>query len=106
MLRIRFLLLWFSIKIIAYAVFANLSKVMELEFAPVLDDLVPHLCQVIGADEGQLEAAEADDAEKVRNSCNKISWYYRTWHGFIVAVVVYAAHYVNEFVHCMHHDYL
>jgi hypothetical protein len=57
----------------AYAVFANLSKVMELEFAPVLDDLVPHLCQVIGADEGQLEAAEADDAEKVRNSCNRIS---------------------------------
>jgi hypothetical protein len=48
----------------AYAVFANLAKVMKEEFAPCLPELVPHLVQVIGADEGQLEPAE--EAEKVR----------------------------------------
>jgi importin-4 len=48
----------------AYAVFANLAKVMKDEFAPALPDLVPHLIQVIGTDEGQLEPA--DQAEKVR----------------------------------------
>lgn len=48
----------------AYAVFANLAKVMKEEFAPALAELVPHLCQVIGTDEGQLEPAE--DAEQVR----------------------------------------
>ena len=42
----------------AYAVFANLAKVMKEEFAPALTDLVPHLVQVIGSDEGQLEPAE------------------------------------------------
>lgn len=47
----------------AYAVFANLAKVMKEEFAPALPELVPHLVQVIGTDEGQLEPAE--DAEKV-----------------------------------------
>lgn len=47
----------------AYAVFANLAKVMKEEFAPVLPELVPHLIQVIGTDEGQLEPAE--EAEKV-----------------------------------------
>ncbi|CAJ1958602.1 unnamed protein product [Cylindrotheca closterium] len=46
----------------AYAVFANLAKVMKEEFAPALPELVPHLVQVIGTDEGQLEPAE--DAEK------------------------------------------
>jgi len=46
----------------AYAVFANLTKVMKEEFAPALAELVPHLVQVIGTDEGQLEPAE--DAEK------------------------------------------
>jgi hypothetical protein len=42
----------------AYAVFANLAKVMGEEFAPVLPELVPHLLQVIGVDEGQVEAIE------------------------------------------------
>lgn len=42
----------------AYAVFANLSKVMGEEFAPALNDLVPHLLQVIGTDEGQIEAVK------------------------------------------------
>lgn len=42
----------------AYAVFANLSKVMKEEFAPALAELVPHLITVIGADEGSLEPAE------------------------------------------------
>jgi len=49
----------------AYAVFANLAKVMKEEFAPALGELVPHLVEVIGTDEGQLEPAE--DAEKVRD---------------------------------------
>jgi hypothetical protein len=49
----------------AYAVFANLAKVMKEEFAPALTELVPHLVEVIGTDEGQLEPAE--DAEQVRN---------------------------------------
>jgi len=44
----------------AYAAFANLSKVMKEEFAPALDDLVPHLVKVIDQDEGQLE--KSDDA--------------------------------------------
>lgn len=48
----------------AYAVFANLAKVMKEEFAPALPELVPHLVQVIGTDEGQLEPAE--EAENVR----------------------------------------
>jgi hypothetical protein len=42
----------------AYAVFANLSKVMQEEFAPALSDLVPHLLQVIRSDEGQLETVK------------------------------------------------
>ncbi len=45
----------------AYALFANLSKVMKEEFSPMLPQLVPHLVQVIGTDEGQLEPAEGDD---------------------------------------------
>ncbi|GMH47012.1 hypothetical protein TrVE_jg9354 [Triparma verrucosa] len=36
----------------AYAVFANLSKVMEREFSPVLPDLVPHLWKLIGDKDG------------------------------------------------------
>lgn len=47
----------------AYAVFANLAKVMKEEFAPTLPELVPHLVKVIGTDEGQLQPAE--DAENV-----------------------------------------
>eukprot|EP00535_Pseudo-nitzschia_heimii_P006126 CAMPEP_0197184934 /NCGR_PEP_ID=MMETSP1423-20130617/10893_1 /TAXON_ID=476441 /ORGANISM="Pseudo-nitzschia heimii, Strain UNC1101" /LENGTH=1071 /DNA_ID=CAMNT_0042635885 /DNA_START=109 /DNA_END=3324 /DNA_ORIENTATION=- len=46
----------------AYAVFANLSKVMKEEFAVALPELVPHLVTVIGTDEGSLEPAE--EAEK------------------------------------------
>jgi hypothetical protein len=42
----------------AYAVFANLAKVMKEEFAPALPDLVPHLVKVIEMDEGQLEQTE------------------------------------------------
>lgn len=38
----------------AYAVFANLSKVMELEFSPCLGDLVPHLLEVLKQDDGML----------------------------------------------------
>lgn len=45
----------------AYAVFANLAKVMEEEFAPVLGDLVPHLVEVIGCDEGSLQPALDED---------------------------------------------
>lgn len=46
----------------AYAVFANLAKVMGEEFAPVLGELVPHLVTVVGADEGQIEQAEEEKA--------------------------------------------
>jgi hypothetical protein len=47
----------------AYAVFANLAKVMKEEFAPALNDLVPYLIKVIDQDEGQLEATQRDDEE-------------------------------------------
>lgn len=46
----------------AYAVFANLSKVMGEEFASVLAELVPHLTAAIGQDEGQVESA-GDEAK-------------------------------------------
>lgn len=39
----------------AYALFANLAKVMESEFSPALDELVPHLLAVLEQDEGCLE---------------------------------------------------
>jgi importin-4 len=45
----------------AYAVFANLAKVMGEEFAPVLSDLVPFLIQVIEQDEGQFERRTDDN---------------------------------------------
>jgi hypothetical protein len=45
----------------AYAVFANLAKVMGEEFAPVLPDLVPHLVKVIGANEGHMEKADDEN---------------------------------------------
>ena len=44
----------------AYAVFANLAKVMKEEFAPALPDLVPHLIKVIEQDEGQLEQTASE----------------------------------------------
>lgn len=47
-----------DLKEFAYALFANLSKVMGEEFAPVLGELVPHLVEVIRQDEGSLEQAE------------------------------------------------
>jgi len=40
----------------AYALFANLSKVMGEEFSPCLPELVPHLLEVIGKDDGCFEA--------------------------------------------------
>jgi hypothetical protein len=48
----------------AYAAFANLAKVMGEEFAPVLEQLVPHLVTVISQDEGQLEQAEEEQVRK------------------------------------------
>lgn len=48
----------------AYAVFANLAKVMRDEFAPALPDLVPFLIQVIEQDEGQFEKSEDADDDK------------------------------------------
>lgn len=45
----------------AYAVFANLSKVMKDEFAPVLNELVPHLAKAINQDEGQLEQSVEEE---------------------------------------------
>jgi len=44
----------------AYAVFANLSKVMGPDFSPILGELVPHLVKVIATDEGQLETTEEE----------------------------------------------
>ena len=58
-----------ALKITAYAVFANLSKVMGEEFAPVLGELVPHLVKVIGQDEGQLEQADEAAAVSFHLSC-------------------------------------
>lgn len=52
----------------AYAVFANLSKVMGEEFAPVLPELVPYLTKAIDADEGQIQ--QEVEEEKVREK-----WY-------------------------------
>ncbi|KAI2493412.1 Vacuolar 14 Fab1-binding region [Fragilaria crotonensis] len=51
----------------AYAVFANLAKVMGEEFAPVLPDLVPHLIKVIGANEGHMEKADDEDGDQFNN---------------------------------------
>lgn len=48
----------------AYAVFANLAKVMKEEFAPALPELVPHLIKVIDMDEGQLQPAGADSDDE------------------------------------------
>lgn len=58
----------------AYAAFANLSKVMGDEFAPVLQELVPHLITVISQDEGQLEKAEGEQVRSlfVISTCIKL----------------------------------
>lgn len=39
----------------AYAVFANLAKVMEAEFSPCLDELIPHLLAVLEQEDGCVE---------------------------------------------------
>eukprot|EP00586_Coscinodiscus_wailesii_P001344 CAMPEP_0172477774 /NCGR_PEP_ID=MMETSP1066-20121228/1216_1 /TAXON_ID=671091 /ORGANISM="Coscinodiscus wailesii, Strain CCMP2513" /LENGTH=1060 /DNA_ID=CAMNT_0013236659 /DNA_START=98 /DNA_END=3280 /DNA_ORIENTATION=- len=49
-----------DLKEFAYALFANLGKVMGDEFAPVLPELVPHLYGVIRQNEGSLEQAEEE----------------------------------------------
>jgi importin-4 len=56
----------------AYAVFANLAKVMKEEFAPALPELLPHLVQVIGTDEGQLEPAEEAQNVSENAICDKL----------------------------------
>lgn len=54
----------------AYAVFANLSKVMKEEFAPVLGELVPHLTKAINMDEGQFEqSVEEEKVSICKHSC-------------------------------------
>lgn len=45
----------------AFAVFANLAKIMEDEFAPALPQLVPFLVNILEQDEGQLEKANNTD---------------------------------------------
>ena len=45
----------------AYAVFANLAKVMEREFSPCLADLVPHLLEVVAKVDGGLELADPSE---------------------------------------------
>ena len=47
----------------AYAVFANLAKVMKDEFVPALPELVPHLLKVIEMDEGQIEQADPEEGK-------------------------------------------
>jgi hypothetical protein len=42
-----------------YALFANLAKVMEREFSPVLPELVPRLLAVVDKSDGGLEAIDA-----------------------------------------------
>ena len=51
----------------AYAAFANLSKVMGNEFAPVLAELVLHLVTVISQDEGQFEQAEEEQVRSIHS---------------------------------------
>jgi hypothetical protein len=45
----------------AYAVFANLAKVMKEDFQPALPELVPHLVAVIEEEEGQLVPGEGNE---------------------------------------------
>jgi hypothetical protein len=51
----------------AYALFANLSKVMEEEFSPCLPELVPHLFGVIGQDEGSIEEVTKQNQSEFGN---------------------------------------
>jgi hypothetical protein len=45
----------------AYAVFANLAKVMQEEFSPCLPQLIPHLLDVLRQDDGLLEKQLAEN---------------------------------------------
>ena len=45
----------------AYALFANLGKVMGGEFSPCLPELVPHLLEVVGKDDGCFEAVAREN---------------------------------------------
>ena len=45
----------------AYAVFANLAKVMQEEFSPCLPQLIPHLLEVLKQDDGLLEKQLAEN---------------------------------------------
>lgn len=56
----------------AYAVFANLAKVMEQEFSPCLGDLVPHLLDVLKQDDGLLE-------RQAENEVSLAFWYKMFW---------------------------
>lgn len=47
----------------AYAVFANLAKVMKEEFSPCLPQLVPHLLEVLKQDDGLLEKQQAENQQ-------------------------------------------
>lgn len=57
----------------AYAVFANLAKVMGEDFAPALADLVPHLITVIGSDEGGIEAVKDPNHVSLMKRDNVVS---------------------------------
>lgn len=50
----------------AYVVFANLAKVMENDFSPVLAELVPHLIKVVESNDGALEWAENPNASQAQ----------------------------------------
>ena len=52
----------------AYAVFANLAKVMGEEFSPCLQELVPHLLAVLEQDDGMLEKQVEKTQVRYRNS--------------------------------------
>lgn len=56
----------------AYAVFANLAKVMGDEFTPALQELVPHLIKVVDQKEGSLERAAAQDYDLDEDNGNYV----------------------------------
>ena len=58
----------------AYAVFANLAKVMGEEFSPCLPELVPHLISIIGQDEGALEAVENENKVRIQKKYTKYTF--------------------------------
>jgi len=54
----------------AFAVFANLSKVMEREFSPVLPELVPHLLSVIAGSDAVAESEQRKLQEAIYSQNN------------------------------------